>query len=167
MRDQDLGKMFLLFQLHPNTAKFTAIDLGPLEFSAKECAHHWMCWSCNLMGFKSSPYNSIRMYLVSEEIIHGDCHDPNNACIPFFLTYREQGDTSQRCRGYQSAGTTGLWQVTLSALWMTFKSQGKDVGKSGKLATPSVCDRIIWEFRTLYGSSDRRIEHDGRELGPG
>ncbi len=79
VRDQDLGEMFLLFQLHPNTAKFTAINLGPLEFSAKECAHCWMCWSRNLMGFKSSPYNSIRMYLVSEEIIQGDHHDPNNA----------------------------------------------------------------------------------------
>ncbi len=31
------------------------------------------------MGFKSLPYNSIRMYLVSEEIIRGDRHDPNNA----------------------------------------------------------------------------------------
>jgi hypothetical protein len=167
MRDQDLGKMFLLFQLHPNTAKFTAINLGPLEFSAKECVHCLMCWLRNLMGFKSSPY---RMYLVSEEIISKVTAaiqtTPSNG-IPFFLTYREQGDTSQHCHGYQSAGTMGLWQVTSSALWMTFKSQGKDVGKSGKLATPSVCDRVIWEFRMLYGSSDWRMEHDGQELGPG
>jgi hypothetical protein len=69
MRDQDLGEMFLLFQFHLNMTKFTAVDLGPLEFSAKECAHCWMCWSRNLMGFKSLPYNSIRMYLVLEEII--------------------------------------------------------------------------------------------------
>ena len=79
MQDQDLSEMFLLFQLHPNTVKFTAVDLGPLEFSAKECAQRWMCWSRNLMGFKSSPYNSIRMYLVSEEIIRGDRHDTYNA----------------------------------------------------------------------------------------
>jgi hypothetical protein len=78
MRDQDLGEMFLLFQLQPNTTKFTAVDLGPLQSSAEECAHFWMCWSRNLMG-KSLPYNSIRMYLVLEEIIQGDCHDPNNA----------------------------------------------------------------------------------------
>ena len=31
------------------------------------------------MGFKASPYNSVRMYLVAEEVIRGDCHDPNNA----------------------------------------------------------------------------------------
>jgi hypothetical protein len=79
MRYQDLGEMFLLFQLHPNTAKFTAVNLGPLEFGAKECAHRWMCWSRHLMGFKYSPYNSIRMYLVLEKIIQGDRHDPNNA----------------------------------------------------------------------------------------
>ncbi len=79
MRDQDLGEMFLLFQLHPETAKFTTVDLGPHKFSAKECAYCWMSWSCNLMGFKSLPYNSIRMYLVLEEIIRGDCHNPNNA----------------------------------------------------------------------------------------
>jgi hypothetical protein len=78
MRDQDLGEMFLLFQLHPNTTKFTAVDLGPLQSSAEECAHFWMCWSRNLMG-KSLPYNSIRMYLVLEEIIRGDRHNPNNA----------------------------------------------------------------------------------------
>ncbi len=44
MRNQDQGEMFLLFQLNPETAKFTAVDLGPLMFSAKECAHCWMSW---------------------------------------------------------------------------------------------------------------------------
>ena len=70
----------MLFHLHPNAVKFTAVDLGPLEFSAEECAQCWMCWSRNLMGFKSSPYNnSIRMYLVSEEIIRGDRHNTTDA----------------------------------------------------------------------------------------
>jgi hypothetical protein len=39
----------------------------------------FLAWSRNLIGFKSSPYNSIRMYLVLEEIIRGECHNPNNA----------------------------------------------------------------------------------------
>jgi hypothetical protein len=30
------------------------------------------------MGFKHSPYNSIRMYLVTEKIIRGNRHDPDN-----------------------------------------------------------------------------------------
>ena len=94
MQDQDLGEMFLLFQLHPNTVKFMAVDLGPLEFGTKECAQRWMCWSRNGMGFKSSPYNSIRMYLVSEEIIRGDRHDTTK-CLPMELSppqsARDQG----------------------------------------------------------------------------
>ena len=79
MRDQDLGEMFLLFHLHPNTVRFTGIDLGPLEFGSEDCFQHWMCWTRNLMGFKSSPYNSVRMYLISEEIIRGDRHNTANA----------------------------------------------------------------------------------------
>ena len=79
MRDQDLGEMFLLFHLHPNTVKFTGVDLGPLEFGSEDCVQHWMCWTRNLMGFKSSPYNSVRMYLVSEEIIRGNRHNTTDA----------------------------------------------------------------------------------------
>jgi hypothetical protein len=96
MRDQDLGEMFLLFQLHPNTAKFTAVDLGPLKFGAKECAHPWMSWSCNLMGFKSLSDNSIRMYLVSEEIIRGDHHNPNNAFQWHFILLNLPGTKGYR-----------------------------------------------------------------------
>jgi hypothetical protein len=31
------------------------------------------------MGFKASPYNSVCVYLVAEEVIRGDRHDPGNA----------------------------------------------------------------------------------------
>ena len=71
--------MFLNFQLHPNTIKFAAVDLGPLKFTPEECFHRWMCWTRNLMGFRPSPYNSIQMYLTAKEIIRGDQHDPTNA----------------------------------------------------------------------------------------
>jgi hypothetical protein len=79
MEDWDVGKMFLNFQLYPNTKKYAAVDLGPLNFTTEECSHRWMCWTRNLMGFRPSPYNSIRMYLIAEEIIRGDQHDPDNA----------------------------------------------------------------------------------------
>jgi hypothetical protein len=79
MRDQDLSEMFLLFHLHTDTVKFTGVDLGPLQLMAKECPHWWICWSRNLIGFKLSPYNSIKMYLISEEVIRRDRHNPKNA----------------------------------------------------------------------------------------
>ena len=55
MADWDTGEMFLNFQLHLNTSRFTGIDLGPLKFMADVCNHRWMCWTRNLMGFRSSP----------------------------------------------------------------------------------------------------------------
>ena len=33
------------------------------------------------MGFKASPYNSVRMYLVAEEVIRGDRNDYTNAFL--------------------------------------------------------------------------------------
>jgi hypothetical protein len=78
MQDMDVGEMFLNFQLHPNAIVFAAVDLGPLEFTSSECSHRWMYWTRNLMGFRPSPYNSIRMYLIAEEVIRGDCHDSTN-----------------------------------------------------------------------------------------
>ena len=35
MQDRDVGEMFLNFQLHPNTVKYAATDLGPLELLVK------------------------------------------------------------------------------------------------------------------------------------
>jgi hypothetical protein len=69
MEDQDVGKMFLNFQLHPNTMRFAAVDLGPLGFTSSECLHWWMCLTRNLMGYRPSPYNFIQTYLIAEEII--------------------------------------------------------------------------------------------------
>jgi hypothetical protein len=75
MLDMDVGEMFLNFQLHANTIKFAS----PLNFTPEECLHCLMWWTCNLMGFRPSPYNSIWMYLVAKEVIQGNCHDPTNA----------------------------------------------------------------------------------------
>jgi hypothetical protein len=38
-----------------------------------------MTWSQCLMGFKLLPYNAVKLYLVAEEILRGDQHDPSNA----------------------------------------------------------------------------------------
>ncbi len=70
-----IGEMFLNFQLHPDTVCSTGIDVGPLDYTNKEPPSRWMCWQWCLMGFRASPYNTIHMYLVAEEIIRGDWHD--------------------------------------------------------------------------------------------
>jgi hypothetical protein len=169
MRDQDLGEMFLLFQLHPNTAKFTAINLGPLKFSTEECVHCWMCWSCYLMGFKSSPYNSIRMYLVLEEIIQGDRHDPNNAFQWYSILLNLPGT-----RGYKPALS---WiskcrnNRTLASDFVCFVDDLRITGQGRwqvREAGHAISSRQSYlGFKMLYGSSDRQMEQDGRELGPG
>lgn len=79
MSDRNMGEMFHNFQLHPNTVGFTAIDLAPLGLNKEDYPHRWVQWDRTLMGFKSSPYNCVRMYLVAEEIIRGDRRDSNNA----------------------------------------------------------------------------------------
>lgn len=76
MEDRDIGEMFLNFELHPNTRRFVGVDVRPLELETKM---NWLGWTKNFMGFRSSPYNSIKMYLISEEIIRGDRYDQDNA----------------------------------------------------------------------------------------
>ncbi len=77
--NKDIGEMFLNFGLDWKVWKFAAIDLRPLKFSTKECGHRWMTWSRCLMGFRLLPYNTVKLYLVAEEILRGDRHDHSNA----------------------------------------------------------------------------------------
>ena len=79
MEDRDIGEMFLNFELDPFIRRFTGVDIGPLGISKDDCPVSWAHWNRNLMGFKSSPYNSIKMYLVTEEIIRGNREDKSNA----------------------------------------------------------------------------------------
>ncbi|KAL3815391.1 LOW QUALITY PROTEIN: hypothetical protein ACHAXA_010996 [Cyclostephanos tholiformis] len=58
--------------------RFTGIDLGPLEFTSEECDQWWLCWKQNLMGFKAPPYNSVHVYLITKEVIRGNCREQNN-----------------------------------------------------------------------------------------
>ena len=71
MEDRDIGEMFLNFELHPNTRRFIGIDVGPLELVVDGIKQHWLVWTKNLMGFRASPYNSVKMYLIIEEVVRG------------------------------------------------------------------------------------------------
>ena len=72
MQDRDIGEMFLNFELDPLIRKFTGVDVGPLGFTEEECSSRWLCWVKNLMGFRPSPYNSVRMQLIAEEVLRGN-----------------------------------------------------------------------------------------------
>ena len=144
MRDQDLGEMFLLFHLHPNTVKFTGVDLGPLEFGAKDCAQRWMCWTRNLMGFKASPYNSIGMYLVSEEIIRGDQHDTTNAFQWTTILLNLPGTKGYRpalawiSKRHSSTGTLGLYDEC--RCWWNWSGNCAPVKRRGGIFCANFCE---------------------------
>ena len=72
MTDRDVGDMFLNFQLHKDVVPFTGVDLSSLYDNSEELGPRWAVWDRNLMGFAASPYNSIKMALVAEEICKGD-----------------------------------------------------------------------------------------------
>jgi hypothetical protein len=80
MTDRDIGDMFLNFPLHDSAWSFAGVDIQPIfteeEVSMKK--KRWYHWVRNAMGFSPSPYNSIKMALVAEEVIRGDRFDTSN-----------------------------------------------------------------------------------------
>ena len=58
--------------------KYVGVDLAPLKFTKEECAHRWLQWY-KPMSFTSSPYNTVKVNLIAEEVTQGDIHDEENA----------------------------------------------------------------------------------------
>jgi len=81
-RDLDLGEMFLNYMLDPKLRHYAGIDAtelaAELGIELKEGQGLIFRWERALMGLKSSPYNCIKVYLWSEDIIKGDRHDISN-----------------------------------------------------------------------------------------
>jgi hypothetical protein len=75
MTDRDVGDMFLNYQMHRDVVPYTGVDLSSLYESKEDVGPRWAVWDRNLMGFAASPYNSIKMALVAEEVCLGDCHE--------------------------------------------------------------------------------------------
>jgi hypothetical protein len=75
MTDRDVGDMSLNFQLHRSVVPFTGVDLSSLYEGSDEVGLRWAVWDRNLMGFAASPYNSIKMALVAEEVCKGNRHE--------------------------------------------------------------------------------------------
>lgn len=139
MSDRDMGEMFLNFMLDPRVWKFAAIDLGPIGYTPEECEHRWMTWARNLMGFRPSPYNSVKMYLVAEEILRGDRHDPSNAF---------QYD-------YIMLNLPGSENYNPSIAWISKRRA------DGSLATDFVC---FVDDQRLAGEGSERVVEGGHAL---
>jgi hypothetical protein len=75
MTDRDVGDKLLNFQLHRTAIPFIGVDQSLLYESDADAGPRWAVWDRNLMGFVSSPYNSLKMALVAEEICRGDRHE--------------------------------------------------------------------------------------------
>eukprot|EP00804_Cyclotella_cryptica_P012519 CCRYP_017724-RA/>CCRYP_017724-RA protein AED:0.34 eAED:0.23 QI:0/0/0/1/1/1/3/0/930 len=80
MTDRDIGDMFLNFQLHESAWQDAGVDIKPImtEQEVSQGKHRWYHLVCNAMAFSPSPYNSIRMALIAEEVIRGDKEDSMN-----------------------------------------------------------------------------------------
>lgn len=71
--------------MHKDVWPYTGVDLGPThdEKDREQGKARWYHWVRMLMGFKPSPYISVKMTLIAEEVVRGDRHDLNN---PFHWT---------------------------------------------------------------------------------
>eukprot|EP00956_Cyclotella_meneghiniana_P014413 scaffold21564_cov22-Cyclotella_meneghiniana.AAC.3 len=78
MTDRDIGDMFLNFPLHEEARPFAGVDIKPILTGEEANKFRWYQWVRNAMGFAPSPYNSIKMALVAEEVIQGDRTDRKN-----------------------------------------------------------------------------------------
>ena len=66
--------MFLNYQLHHTVVPFTGIDLSPMYEKGGKAEPRWAYWDRNLMCFSASPYSSINMAIIAEEVVKGNQH---------------------------------------------------------------------------------------------
>ena len=139
MQDRDIGEMFLNFELHPSVRKFTGVDVGPLGLEDRGISERWFLWTKNLMGFRPSPYNSVKLYLIAEEVIRGDRHDPTNAF---------RWDSIE-------LNLPGTADYSPHRAWITKRR------KDGSLASDMVC---FMDDERLTGAGPERVEAAGHAL---
>lgn len=80
MADRDIGDMFLNFMLHESAWEYAGVDIKPIRTGegTNVKSARWYHWVRNAMGFAPSPYNSIKLALIAEEVVRGDRLDPAN-----------------------------------------------------------------------------------------
>ena len=97
--DIDLGEMFLNFPLHQSLRPVSGVDLRPFKdhlekrpasrVGSSVSASRWeRCW----MGFRPSPYWSVRFYYLAEEFVRGNRLDAENPLRWDFVILNLPGD---------------------------------------------------------------------------
>jgi hypothetical protein len=75
MTDRDVGDMFLNFKLHWTVVPYTGVDLSAIYESDDDPGPRYAVWDRNLMGFAASPYSSVKMAMIVEEVCRGNRHE--------------------------------------------------------------------------------------------
>jgi hypothetical protein len=70
--DIDIGEMFLNYFLDPDLRPWAGVDISSINPEQAAGKRVILRWNRALMGVRSSPFNCVRAYLISEEIIKGD-----------------------------------------------------------------------------------------------
>ena len=82
--DMDLGEMFLNYPLDKTLQPYAGVDVTQVvhaDQSSRSNKQVLEQWRRMLMGFKPSPYVTTLSFAWSEELVIGNCTNPNN---PFF-----------------------------------------------------------------------------------
>ena len=115
------------------------------------------------MGFRSSPYNSVKMYLIAEEVLRGDRLDGNN---PFQWHHIELN-----LPGTAKYVPTRAWITkrrtdgSLASDMVVFVDDKRLVGCGSKRVQEAGHASSTREFRTHYANGDRREEPKLQERG--
>jgi len=139
MEDRDIGEMFLNFELDPEIRQYTGIDIRPLGLDEEVCNSGFVHWTRNLMGFKPSPYNSVKTYLIIEELLRGDRHDTSNA-----FQWQEVALNLPGTKDYKP-----------NQVWISKRRE------DGSLASDFVC---FMDDQRVVGEGDDRILEAGHTL---
>eukprot|EP00536_Pseudo-nitzschia_multiseries_P018930 jgi/Psemu1/58071/gm1.58071_g len=139
LADNDNGKQFLSFLLHSDLRKYYGVHLSQLVASAPNEPGAMGVWMQNVMGLKSSPYNSVQRLLRAKHIVLGDPQDPCNLYAQDWYMAAIQitaptEDLAWKCSNKMAKGLCG----------MVSTKSGQDCKSVTKQRWIKLQDQICW-----------------------